>query len=84
MDAHWEQGESQLLHLVFVLLQFSVHHFESSEEVPEEEQQECESQHKNLKEERKQHLSACNITTWIVFSTAGLYRTQNRLCVALS
>lgn len=48
MDAHWEQGESQLLHLVFVLLQFSVHHLESSEEVPEEEQQECESQHKNL------------------------------------
>lgn len=48
MDAHWEQGESQLLHLVFVLLEFSVYHLESSEEVPEEEQQECESQHKNL------------------------------------
>lgn len=41
-------GGSQLLHFVFVFLEFSVHHFESSEEVPEEEQQKCESQNKNL------------------------------------
>ena len=30
-----------------------MHHFESSEEVPEEEQQKCESQHKNLRGEKK-------------------------------
>lgn len=40
---------SQLLHFVFVLLQLSVHHFESSEEVPKEEQQKRESQHTNLR-----------------------------------
>lgn len=40
---------SQFLHFVFVLLQLSVHHFESSEEVPKEEQQKCESQHTNLR-----------------------------------
>lgn len=84
MDAHWEQGESQLLHLVFVLLEFSVHHLESSEEVPEEEQQEGESQHKNLKGERKQRLLPWNIPTWILFSTAVLCQTQNSLCAALS
>lgn len=61
-----------------------MHHLESSEEVPEEEQQERESQHKNLRGERKQHLLPGNITTWIIFRTAGLYQTQNRLSAALS
>lgn len=47
------EGGSQLLHFVFVFLEFSVHHFESSEEVPEEEQQKRESQHENLRRKRK-------------------------------
>lgn len=52
-------GGSQLLHFVFVFLEFSVHHFESSEEVPEEEQQKRESQNKNLRgEEGEKRLRA--------------------------
>ena len=48
------RGGSQLLHFVFVFLEFSVHHFESSEEVAKEEQQKRESQHKNLRGEKKE------------------------------
>lgn len=51
-------GGSQLLHFVFVFLEFSVHHFESSEEVPEEEQQKRESQNKNLRGEGEKRVRA--------------------------